>query len=166
MSKKPLDVHLMILEPEKYIDAFRTAGAHMITVHYEACTHIHRVLHMIKETGAKAGIAINPGTPVHLLRDLMHEVDLICCMSVNPGFGGQKFIPRSLKKIQQLAHLREEENARCLIEVDGGVTMQNAEAILRAGADVLVAGNCVFSAQDPFLIIQGLKSMSPDVHLV
>ncbi|HRG33186.1 MAG: ribulose-phosphate 3-epimerase [Saprospiraceae bacterium] len=154
---KVLDVHLMIREPEKYIRSFRDAGADQITVHYEACTHLHRTLQEIRNTGAKAGVAINPHTPVHLLFDVLEELDLVIVMSVNPGFGGQKFIYRSLEKIKAL---REEIISRNLdidIEVDGGVGLQNAEKILQAGANVLVAGNAVFSAESPRKAIEQLK---------
>ena len=154
---KVLDVHLMIREPEKYIRSFRDAGADQITVHYEACTHLHRTLQEIRNTGAKAGVAINPHTPVHLLFDVLEELDLVIVMSVNPGFGGQKFIYRSLEKIKAL---REEIISRNLdidIEVDGGVGLQNAEKILQAGANVLVAGNAVFSADSPRKAIERLK---------
>jgi len=154
---KVLDVHLMIREPEKYIRSFRDAGADQITVHYEACTHLHRTLQEIRNTGAKAGVAINPHTPVHLLFDVLEELDLVIVMSVNPGFGGQKFIYRSLEKIKAL---REEIISRNLdidIEVDGGVGLQNAEKILQAGANVLVAGNAVFSADSPRKAIEQLK---------
>jgi ribulose-phosphate 3-epimerase len=158
LARKPLDVHLMILEPEKYVEAFRKAGAEVITVHYEACPHLHRTVHQIKETGAKAGVALNPHTPVSLLEDLIEDIDLVCVMSVNPGFGGQKFIYQTLPKIRQLRDLITTRNASTLIEIDGGVGLHNAESLLQAGADVLVAGNSVFGAKDPVATIAALKA--------
>lgn len=158
LAKKPLDVHLMILEPEKYIEQFRKAGAEVITVHYEACPHLHRTVHQIKESGAKAGVAINPHTPVSVLEDLIEDIDLVCVMSVNPGFGGQKFIYRSLEKTRRLKEMIINANAPTLIEIDGGVGLQNAESLLQAGADVLVAGNSVFGASDPQAAIRNLKA--------
>ena len=162
LARKPLDVHLMMVEPEKYIEAFRKAGADVITVHYEACPHLHRTLQQIRESGAKAGVALNPHTPVHLLTDILEITDLVCIMSVNPGFGGQKFIYQSIPKIRQLRQLITEMNTRTLIEVDGGVGLQNAEEILKAGADVLVAGSSVFQAADPTAVIASLKSIGKD----
>ena len=161
LARKPLDVHLMILEPEKYIEAFRKAGAHVITVHYEACPHLHRTIHQIRETGALAGVAINPHTPVQVLEDVIEDIDLVCLMSVNPGFGGQKFIYQSLPKTRKLRELIDSRNSKALIEIDGGVGLQNAESLLQAGADVLVAGNSVFAAQDPLATIQALKAFEP-----
>jgi ribulose-phosphate 3-epimerase len=161
LAKKPLDVHLMIVEPEKYIESFRKAGASVITVHYEACPHLHRTLSQIKETGAKAGVALNPHTPIELLEDIIEDVDLVCLMSVNPGFGGQKFIYRTLDKIRRLRALIDTRNAATLIEIDGGVGLQNAESLLQAGADVLVAGSSVFSAEDPIATIAALKAFKP-----
>lgn len=158
LARKPLDVHLMIVEPERYIEAFRKAGAHVLTVHYEACTHLHRTIQQIRECGAMAGVALNPHTPVHLLEDIIEELDLVCLMSVNPGFGGQKFIYQTMPKIRQLRELIDSRNARTLIEIDGGVGLHNAEALLQAGADVLVAGNSVFSAANPTGVIQDLKA--------
>lgn len=158
LAQRPLDVHLMIVEPEKYIEAFRKAGAHVITVHYEACPHLHRTVHQIKETGALAGVALNPHTPVHLLEDLIEDIDLVCLMSVNPGFGGQKFIYQTLPKIRKLRDLIDNTNSNALIEIDGGVGLQNAETLLQAGAEVLVAGSSVFGAKDPQATIQALKS--------
>ncbi|MBK9270073.1 MAG: ribulose-phosphate 3-epimerase [Saprospiraceae bacterium] len=160
ISRLPLDVHLMIVNPEKYLSDFRNAGADHITVHYEACTHLHRTLHQIKETGAKAGVALNPHTPVEVLFDVLEEVDLVIMMSVNPGFGGQKFIYRSLDKIKRLRKEIIERNLNTLIEVDGGVGLQNAEVILSAGAQVLVAGNAVFNTADPSKTIQQFKMIS------
>ena len=158
LARKPLDVHLMIVEPEHYIEDFRKAGAHVITVHYEACPHLHRTIHQIKDTGALAGVAINPHTPVHLLEDIIEDVDLVCLMSVNPGRGGQKFIYQSLPKTRKLRELIDTRNSKALIEIDGGVGLQNAESLLQAGADVLVAGNSVFAAQDPPATIRALKA--------
>jgi len=158
MAEKPLDVHLMIVEPEKYIESFRKAGADVITVHYEACPHLHRTVHQIRETGAKAGVALNPHTPVSVLADLIEDIDLVCIMSVNPGFGGQKFIYRSLEKTRQLREMIDTANASVMIEIDGGVGLQNAESLLQAGADVLVAGSSVFSAQNPVDTISKLKA--------
>lgn len=158
MAQKPLDVHLMILEPEKYIEAFRKAGAHVITVHYEACPHLHRTIHQIKECGALAGVALNPHTPVQLLEDVIEDIDLVCLMSVNPGFGGQKFIYQTMPKIRKLREMIDSANAKTRIEIDGGVGLQNAETLLQAGADVLVAGSSVFGAEDPHATISALKS--------
>lgn len=158
LAKKPLDVHLMILEPEKYIEQFRKAGAEVITVHVEACPHLHRTIHQIKETGAKAGVALNPHTPVSVLEDIIEDLDLVCIMSVNPGFGGQKFIYQSLPKTRKLKEMIIEANAPTLIEIDGGVGLHNAESLLQAGADVLVAGNSVFGAKDPVATIRDLKA--------
>lgn len=158
LATKPLDVHLMILEPEKYIDAIRKAGADVITVHYEACPHLHRTVHQIKESGAKAGVALNPHTPVSVLEDLIEDIDLVCMMSVNPGFGGQKFIYQTLAKTRKLREMIISANSKCLIEIDGGVGLQNAESLLQAGADVLVAGNSVFGAPDPIATISQLKA--------
>ena len=160
MATKPLDVHLMIMEPEKYIEDFRKVGADVITVHYETCPHLHRTLQQIRATGAKAGIALNPHTPVTVLEDVLEMADLVCLMSVNPGFGGQKFIYQTLSKIKKLREMIDERNLECHIEIDGGVGMQNAEVILQAGADVLVAGSSVFNAPDPIQAITDLKSIS------
>ncbi len=160
LAQKPLDVHLMIVEPEKYIEQFREAGADVITVHYEACPHLHRTLQQIKDTGAKAGVALNPHTPVEMLEDVIEDVDLVCIMSVNPGFGGQKFIYRSLNKIQRLKEMITIRNTSTLIEVDGGIGLQNAESILQAGADVLVAGNSVFKAENPKEVIAKMKALN------
>jgi ribulose-phosphate 3-epimerase len=160
MAQKPLDVHLMIVEPEKYVESFRKAGADVITVHYEACPHLHRSIHQIKETGAKAGVALNPHTPVSVLEDLIEDLDLVCLMSVNPGFGGQKFIYRTLEKTRQLHEMIVSHNSKALIEIDGGVGLQNAESLLQAGADVLVAGSSVFGAKDPVATIRQLKAFN------
>lgn len=162
MSAKPLDVHLMIVEPERYIEQFRAAGADVITVHYEACPHLHRTLQQIRDTGAKAGVAINPHTSVELLDDVLEDLDLVCIMSVNPGFGGQKFIYRSIPKIARLRQMADERNLYPLIEVDGGVGLQNAEKILQAGADVLVAGSSVFGADNPAEAIARMKDIGQE----
>ncbi len=159
IAKKPLDVHLMILEPEKYIEQFREAGADVITVHYEACPHIHRTLAQIRETGAQAGVAINPGTPISVLEDVLEEASMVLIMSVNPGFGGQKFIYRTLKKVEQLKERLTVRNLPAKIEIDGGVGLQNAESLLQAGADVLVAGSSVFKADNPMKAIRRLKEI-------
>ena len=160
--EKPLDVHLMIVEPEKYLTAFRDAGADVITVHYEACPHIHRTIQQIKDTGAKAGVALNPGTPVSVVADMIEDADLFCLMSVNPGFGGQKFIYNTIPKVRALKAMIEEKNARAIIEIDGGVGLQNAEELLKAGARVLVAGSAVFKAEDPLDVISRMKSIGKD----
>jgi ribulose-phosphate 3-epimerase len=159
LARKPLDVHLMMVEPEKYIADFRKAGAHVITVHYEACPHLHRTIHQIKETGALAGVALNPHTPVSVLEDIIEDVDLVCLMSVNPGFGGQKFIYQTVPKTQALRDMIEVRNAKALIEIDGGVGLHNAETLLKAGANVLVAGNSVFGAPDPQAAISAFKTL-------
>jgi len=166
ISKKPFDVHLMMVEPEKYITQFREAGADVITVHYEACPHVHRTLAQIRETGAKAGVAINPGTPVSVLEDVLDEADLVLVMSVNPGFGGQKFIYNTLKKIEQVKERLITRNLPAKIEIDGGVGLQNAEAILKAGADVLVAGSSVFKSENPKEAIVRLKEIGKGSLLV
>jgi ribulose-phosphate 3-epimerase len=160
LAKKPLDVHLMIVEPEKYVEAFRNVGAEVITVHYEACPHLHRTIHQIKETGAKAGVALNPHTPVSVLEDLIEDLDLVCIMTVNPGFGGQKFIYQGIEKTRKLKEMIVTANANTLIEIDGGVGLHNAESLLQAGADVLVAGSSVFQAQDPIATIARLKAFT------
>lgn len=159
VAKKTLDVHLMIAEPEKYVMDFARAGADNLSVHIEACTHLHRVIQMIHGEGMNAGVAINPHTPVAALEDVIEDIDLICMMSVNPGFGGQKFIPHTLKKIEQLKDLISKSGSKALIEIDGGVTLDNAAEIIRTGADVLVAGNTVFSAANPSEMIGKLKKI-------
>ncbi|MFD2998951.1 ribulose-phosphate 3-epimerase [Pontibacter toksunensis] len=159
-AQKPMDVHLMIVEPEQYIEQFRAAGADTITVHYEACTHLHRTLQQIKATGAKAGIALNPHTPVALLEDVISDADMVLLMSVNPGFGGQKFIENTYRKIEALKNLIIARNSKALIEIDGGVNQHNAPLLLEKGADVLVAGSFVFSSADPLQTIADLKSSS------
>lgn len=162
---KPLDVHLMIVDPDRYIAAFREAGADYISVHLEACQHLHRTLQLIKSTGAKAGVAINPHTPVGLLRDVLHDIDLVCMMSVNPGFGGQKFIEHTYSKVSELREMIDEKNTGTLIEIDGGVDLKNAGKLIAAGADVLVAGNTVFSSENPTATIQQLKQISSSVEI-
>jgi ribulose-phosphate 3-epimerase len=156
-AKKPLDVHLMIVQPEKYVEAFHKAGADTISVHIEACPHLHRNIQQIKALGCKAGVAVNPHTPISMLYDLIQDIDLVLLMSVNPGFGGQKFIERTYDKIRDLKTLIKSRNSGTLIEIDGGVNQQNAKALLDAGADVLVTGNFVFSASNPKEVIQRLK---------
>lgn len=156
-TKKFFDVHLMILEPEKYAEEFRDAGADGLTVHLEACAHLHRNLQQIRDLGMQTGVAINPHTPVSSLKDIIRDVDMVCLMSVNPGFGGQSFISHSLHKIKELKELIVKSNASTKIEVDGGVSLSNAKDILAAGADVLVAGNAVFGSDDPMLTIKKLK---------
>jgi ribulose-phosphate 3-epimerase len=148
-ATKPLDVHLMIVDPDRYIPAFKKSGADILTVHAEACTHLHRTIQYIKQEGMKAGVVINPHTPVSALREIANDIDLLLVMSVNPGFGGQSFIERSLAKIGEAKAMREATGASYLIEVDGGVSLQNYRQIVEAGADVLVAGNAVFGAADP-----------------
>ena len=157
IATKPLDVHLMIVQPERYLEAFRDAGAAVITVHYEASTHLHRTLQQIKQMGLQAGVAINPHTPVHLLEDIMAETDLLCLMSVNPGFGGQKFIERTYAKIQAAKEIITRQGLNTKIEIDGGVTSANAGKLVSAGADVLVAGSFVFSSENPIETIANLK---------
>ena len=157
VATKPLDVHLMIVEPENYVEDFRKAGADIITVHLEACNHLHRVVQMIKSTGAAAGVAVNPHTSVDLLDDILEDVDMVLVMSVNPGFGGQKFIYRTLNKLEQLREKIISRNLDVRLEVDGGVGLQNAEKILQAGADILVAGSSVFKADNPSGTIDQLK---------
>ena len=156
-STKLLDVHLMIMQPERYISQFAAQGAHIITVHLEACPHLHSTIQQIKKTGAKAGVAINPHSPVSLLFDILEDVDLVCIMSVNAGFGGQKFIYNSLNKISMLKDEIISRNLDCLIEVDGGVGLHNAQSILAAGADILVAGTAVFSAENPTQTLANFK---------
>jgi ribulose-phosphate 3-epimerase len=156
-AQKPLDVHLMIADPDRYIEKFAEGGANGITVHYEACTHLNRTVNAIKELGCKAGVAINPHTPVALLEDIIEYVDLVLIMSVNPGFGGQKFIENTYKKLRELKALSSERNPKLYIEVDGGVDESNTTKLVYAGANVLVAGNSVFSAKDQLAAIKNLK---------
>ena len=158
-AKKPLDVHLMIVNPDQYISTFKKIGADILTVHYEACTHLHRTLQAIKAEDMKAGVALNPHTPVHLLEDVINDIDLVCIMSVNPGFGGQSFIENTYDKVKQLKELINEKGASTLIEIDGGVNINNAKALIEAGADVLVAGSFVFKSDKPEVTIQELKSV-------
>lgn len=158
IAAKPLDVHLMIEKPERYAAEFKERGAYMLTVHYEACLHLHRNVEQIKNLGMKAGVALNPHTPVHLLEDILSNLDLVLIMSVNPGFGGQQFIPRTLNKIKRLRRMIDEAGLPTLIEVDGGVTLQNAAELVQAGADVLVAGSTVFKASEPKAAIAALKA--------
>lgn len=156
-AKKPLDVHLMIVHPERYVEAFQKAGAAIISVHIEACNHLHRNIQQIKALGCKAGVAINPHTSVSALENTIADIDLICMMSVNPGFGGQKFIENTYQKVKQLKELIRKTGSKALIEIDGGVNLTNAKPLKEAGADVLVAGNFVFSANDPQSVISELK---------
>jgi ribulose-phosphate 3-epimerase len=159
-TTKVCDVHLMIEEPEKYAEAFKAAGADVLTVHAEACKHLHRNLQQIKDLGMKAGIALNPHTPISAIDEVLSDADLVCIMTVNPGFGGQKFIHSMLKKVESLKESIIKKGANTLIEIDGGVTLDNAAALVRAGADVLVAGNTVFAANDPMATIAALKAIS------
>ena len=156
-AEKPLDVHLMIVQPERYIDDFKRLGAAILTVHIEASPHLHRTLQAIKSAGMKAGVALNPHTPVDQLQDVIADIDLVCLMSVNPGFGGQSFIPRTLEKTAQLKAMIQRAGSNTLIEIDGGVTLDNAGALVNVGADVLVAGSTVFKAADPTATIAQLK---------
>lgn len=158
-TKKVCDVHLMILEPEKFAEAFKKAGADILSVHIEACPHLHRNIQQIKSLGMQAGVAINPHTPVSHLVDVLGDIDLVCMMSVNPGFGGQKFIPRTIDRIRELKELITKHKVDVKIEIDGGVTLENARSIIEAGADVLVAGNTVFRSENPSLTIQQLKKI-------
>lgn len=158
-ARKPLDVHLMIVDPDRYIERFRQHGAEVISVHYEACNHLHRTLQAIRKLGAMAGVVLNPHSPVALLEDIITEADLVMLMSVNPGFGGQSFIEGTLGKITALKELLERKNTNAMIEVDGGVTLENAPSLVKAGAQVLVAGNTIFSNPDPGLVIHTLKSL-------
>jgi ribulose-phosphate 3-epimerase len=159
-AQKPLDVHLMIVDPDRYLQQFKNAGAANITVHLEACTHLHRTIQSIKQLGCKAGVAVNPHTSVQLLDDIIADIDMVLIMSVNPGFGGQHFIPNTLKKIKELKTLSTERNPDLLIEIDGGVSLNNAAQLLEAGANVLVAGNFVFSANDQVKVISELKNLA------
>ena len=162
IATKPLDVHLMILEPEKYIAEFAKAGANILTVHIEVSPNLHRTIFAIKQAGMKAGVAINPHSPISLLKDIIHDIDVVCLMSVNPGYGGQKFIDHSLVKIRELKDMINTTNSPTLIEVDGGVDLVNASTLLKKGADVLVAGNTVFSAINPSEVISQLKNIAFD----
>jgi ribulose-phosphate 3-epimerase len=160
VAKKPFDVHLMIVEPEKYFEGFAKAGADILSVHYEASTHLHRNLQAIKALGMKAGVVLNPHTPVLLLGDILPDIDLVCLMSVNPGFGGQKFIDQTTHKIKQLKQMMHDCGSHCLIEIDGGVTVENAKMLVKCGADALVAGNTVFGSANPTATIAQLKAVT------
>jgi ribulose-phosphate 3-epimerase len=158
-AKKPLDVHLMIVDPDRYLERFREHGAEVISVHYEACNHLHRTVSAIKKLGAKAGVVLNPHSPVSLLEEIIPDADLVMLMSVNPGFGGQSFIENTLGKITLLKELLARKNTDALIEVDGGVTLENAPRLVKAGAQVLVAGYAVFGSPDPVKAISALKNL-------
>ncbi len=158
-ANKTIDVHLMIVDPDRYIQTFADLGTDVLTVHYEACTHLHRTIKAIKAAGMKAGVALNPHTPIAVLEDIIKDLDLVCIMSVNPGFGGQSFIENTYKKVRQLKHLIEFSESECKIEIDGGVTDQNANDLVEAGADVLVAGSFVFKSEDPVATIANLKAL-------
>jgi len=158
-ANKTIDVHLMIVDPDRYIQTFADLGSSILTVHYEACTHLHRSLQAIKATGMQAGVALNPHTPVQLLEDVIQDIDVVCLMSVNPGFGGQKFIKNTYKKVTALREIIVRNNASTLIEIDGGVTDKNAKQLVDAGADVLVAGSYVFKSDNPTKTIEGLKTL-------
>jgi ribulose-phosphate 3-epimerase len=159
LARKPFDVHLMIVEPEKYFEAFSNAGADLLTVHIEVSPHLHRSLQAIKALGMRAGVAVNPHTPVSMLCDVISDIDVVLLMSVNPGFGGQKFIDQTIHKIHQLKQMINERGAKTQIEIDGGVTLENAHTIVKNGADILVAGNTVFSSADPADAIKSLKEI-------
>jgi ribulose-phosphate 3-epimerase len=159
-TTKTIDVHLMIVDPDRYIKTFAALGSNILTVHYEACTHLHRTLQAIKAEGMKAGVALNPHTNVDLLEDVINDIDMVCIMSVNPGFGGQSFIENTYDKVRKLKALIERKNASTIIEIDGGVTNKNAVQLVEAGADVLVAGNYVFKAENPTQTISDLKKMT------
>ena len=158
-AKKPLDVHLMIVNPDQYIGTFKNIGADILTVHFEACSHLHRTVQAIKAEGMKAGVALNPHSPIHLLEDIIKDIDLVCIMSVNPGFGGQSFIENTFDKVKRLKMLINKRKASTLIEIDGGINSDNAKPLIDAGADVLVAGSFVFKSENPQLTIQKLKGV-------
>tara|TARA_B110000240_G_scaffold96422_1_gene109194 strand:+ start:1757 stop:2407 length:651 start_codon:yes stop_codon:yes gene_type:complete len=158
-ATKPLDVHLMIVNPDQYIEAFAELGSALLTVHYEACDHLHRTLQKIKSCGMKAGVALNPHTPISVLESIIKDVDVVCIMSVNPGFGGQSFIEETYTKVEELKAMITKKGSNALIEIDGGVTNKNAKQLIDAGADVLVAGSYVFGADDPIKTIEGLKNL-------
>lgn len=158
-AKKPLDAHLMIVDPDRYLEEFAKTGVEYLSVHWEACNHLHRSLQKIRSLGMKAGVALNPHTPVHMLYEILSETDFVLIMSVNPGFGGQKFIENSLLKIKKLKEMIVKISPSCLIEVDGGVTLENAPLLVKAGADILVAGNSVFGAPEPAEVIRNLKQI-------
>ena len=159
LSQKPLDVHLMITDPAKFIKEVRDSGAFMMNVHYEACIHLHRTIQQIKEAGMKAGVTLNPSSPISLLEDIINDVDMVLIMSVNPGYGGQKFIEHSTEKISVLKEMILRKNANTLIEVDGGINLDTGKKVLTAGADILVAGNAIFSTPDPMQMIAKLKAL-------
>jgi ribulose-phosphate 3-epimerase len=159
-AKKPLDVHLMIVDPDRYIEDFQKAGADLLTVHYETCNHLHRTIQNIKSKKMKAGVSLNPHTPVNLLKDIIADLDLVLIMSVNPGFGGQKFIPNTIDKIKELKELIIQKNSNALIEVDGGIDNKNAKILIEAGCDVLVAGSYIFGSQNQLETIKDLKTLS------
>lgn len=159
ICKKPLDVHLMIVEPDKFIENFAKAGASYINVHYEACTHLHRTIQKIKATGVKAAVTLNPHTPVCLLEDIVSDVDMVLLMSVNPGYGGQKFIENTISKTKQLRELIDRKNSKAIIEIDGGVNLETGKRLVESGADALVAGNFVFKSADPVQTIHQLKQL-------
>lgn len=161
-ARKPLDVHLMIQDPSRYVKDFKEAGADILTVHYEGNIHLHRLLHQIKDAGMEAGLALNPGTSIESIQEVLHVVDMVLVMSVNPGFGGQKFIEHTYSKVIQLARMRQHANAHFLIEVDGGVNASNTALLYEAGADALVAGNYVFGSQDPVATIKEMKAAGVD----
>jgi len=159
LTKKPLDVHLMIVQPEKFIKEIKDLGTMMMNVHYETCTHLHRVIQQIKDAGMKAGVTLNPATPVVMLKDIITELDMVLLMSVNPGFGGQKFIPQTLNKLKELRELIDTTGSHALIEIDGGVNLETGKLLVEGGADVLVAGNAVFKAPDMVQMISQLKNL-------
>ena len=163
VAKKPLDVHLMIVEPEKYLQQFADYGADIITVHFEACTHLNSTIAKIKDLGCKAGLALNPHTPIAFIEDILEDLDMVLIMSVNPGFGGQSFIPNTYKKIKQLRAMAIQRNPNLLIEIDGGVNSSNSALLINAGANVLVAGNAVFNNVSPKSIISSMKNLQPQI---
>ncbi|OFY38632.1 MAG: ribulose-phosphate 3-epimerase [Bacteroidetes bacterium GWF2_40_14] len=157
IAKKPMDAHLMIIDPDRYFENFRELGVEYLSVHYEACTHLHRSIERIKSLGMKAGVALNPHTPAHMLHEIISDTDFVLVMSVNPGFGGQSFIENTYNKIRKIKEIIKDHSANCLIEIDGGVSISNASKLIEAGADILVAGNSVFGASDPVKVISDLK---------
>ncbi|PKQ65004.1 ribulose-phosphate 3-epimerase [Labilibaculum filiforme] len=159
IAKKPLDVHLMIIDPDRYVEAFKKAGADILTVHYEACTHLHRTIQNIHNYGMKAGVSLNPHTPVSVLEEIISDIDLVLLMSVNPGFGGQSFIENTYSKVEKLAQLIKEKNASVIIEIDGGVNLETGKKLMEAGANALVAGSFVFGATNPHQTISELKKL-------
>ncbi len=165
-TDKICDVHLMIVKPENYAEEFKKAGADILSVHIETCNNLHRNIQQIKELGMKAGVAINPHTPVNFLQDILEDIDVVLLMSVNPGFGGQTFIPHSIKKIEQLRRMIDDAGLKAKIEVDGGITLENVQEIVDAGADVLVAGSTVFKSEDPKAVIRKLKSIQPSKKIL